>query len=69
VGTRVGLTLGGNRDRIAQRAFERYESRGREDGRDQEDWFEAEREFEQGPSGSSTAGGRGGERGGGGDAA
>jgi hypothetical protein len=34
----------GRRDRIAQRAYERYEARGREDGRDQEDWFEAERE-------------------------
>jgi hypothetical protein len=42
-------------DRIAQRAYERYEARGREDGRDQEDWFEAERELE-GVSSDSTAG-------------
>jgi hypothetical protein len=32
------------RDDIARRAYERYEARGREDGHDQEDWFEAERE-------------------------
>jgi hypothetical protein len=31
-------------DRIARRAYERYEARGREDGHDQDDWFEAERE-------------------------
>jgi hypothetical protein len=43
-------------DRIAQRAYERYEARGREDGYDQEDWFEAERELE-GVSPDSTAGG------------
>ena len=30
---------------IAQRAHERYERRGREHGRDQEDWLEAEREL------------------------
>jgi hypothetical protein len=41
-------------DRIAQRAYERYEARGREDGHDQEDWFEAEREL-QGVSPGSTA--------------
>ena len=29
---------------IARRAYERFEARGREHGRDQEDWFEAERE-------------------------
>ena len=43
-------------NRIAQRAYERYEARGREDGHDQEDWFEAERELE-GVSPDSTAGG------------
>ena len=32
-------------DRIAQRAYERYEARGRGDGHDLEDWFEAEREL------------------------
>jgi hypothetical protein len=40
-------------DRIAQRAYERYEARGREDGHDMDDWFEAEREL-QGVSPDST---------------
>jgi len=40
-------------DRIAQRAYERYEARGREDGHDMDDWFEAEREL-QGVSADST---------------
>ena len=31
-------------DRISRRAYQRYEERGREDGRDMEDWLEAERE-------------------------
>jgi hypothetical protein len=43
-------------DRVAQRAYERYEARGREDGHDVEDWFEAERELNQGVSSDSTAG-------------
>jgi hypothetical protein len=43
-------------DRIAQRAYERYEARGREDGHDMEDWFEAERELQQGVSPDSTTG-------------
>ena len=43
-------------DRVAQRAYERYEARGRENGRDQEDWLEAEREL-QGVSSNSTPGG------------
>lgn len=30
------------RDRIAHRAFEIYEQRGRQEGRDLEDWLEAE---------------------------
>lgn len=30
--------------RIAERAYERYLARGREDGHDLNDWFEAERE-------------------------
>ena len=34
-------------DRIAQRAYERFQMRGGEHGRDQEDWFEAERELKQ----------------------
>ena len=32
-------------DRIAQRAYERFERRGGAPGFDQEDWFEAEREL------------------------
>jgi hypothetical protein len=44
-----------NRERVAQRAYERWEARGREDGRDQEDWFEAEREIGHGSSGQGTA--------------
>jgi hypothetical protein len=32
-------------DRIAQRAYQRFQERGGEHGRDQEDWFEAEREL------------------------
>jgi hypothetical protein len=42
-------------DRIARRAYERYEARGREDGRDMEDWFEAERELRQSASSTDTA--------------
>jgi hypothetical protein len=34
-------------ERIARRAYERFISRGAEPGRDQEDWFEAEREERQ----------------------
>jgi hypothetical protein len=30
---------------VARRAYELFEARGSEDGRDQEDWFEAEREL------------------------
>ena len=33
-----------DRERIARRAYERFQERGGEHGRDQEDWFEAERE-------------------------
>jgi hypothetical protein len=33
-----------NHDDIERRAYELYESRGREDGRDLDDWLEAERE-------------------------
>lgn len=35
---------GGLEAKIAQRAYERYETRGREPGHDQDDWFQAERE-------------------------
>jgi hypothetical protein len=33
------------REQIAQRAYEIYENHGRQDGRDMEDWFAAEREL------------------------
>ena len=52
----MDLGTGPDPDRVAQRAYERYEARGREEGRDQEDWFEAERELRGGPSGSTTGG-------------
>jgi Protein of unknown function (DUF2934) len=45
-------------DRIAQRAYERYEARGREDGHDMEDWFEAEQELQQSVSSDTTTRGR-----------
>jgi outer membrane protein TolC len=32
-------------DRITRRAYEIYEARGREDGRDLDDWLQAEREL------------------------
>ena len=32
---------------IARRAYQRYQARGGEHGRDQEDWFEAEREMRE----------------------
>jgi hypothetical protein len=32
-------------DSVAQRAYQRYEERGREHGRDLDDWLEAEREL------------------------
>lgn len=41
-------------ERVAQRAYERYEARGREDGHDLADWYEAERELQQTPSGTTT---------------
>src|SRR5687768_15158905 len=34
-------------DDIARRAYQLYEERGREHGRDQEDWYQAERELRQ----------------------
>jgi len=34
-------------EQIRRRAYELYEQRGREDGRDQEDWFRAEEEIKQ----------------------
>jgi hypothetical protein len=42
-------TVGGGRqldsEQIARRAYERFEARGGEHGRDQEDWFSAEQEL------------------------
>jgi hypothetical protein len=32
-------------DQVARRAYERFEARGGEHGRDQEDWFDAEQEL------------------------
>jgi hypothetical protein len=52
----MDIRTGTDPDRIAQRAYERYAERGREDGRDQEDWFEAERELREGASGTATDG-------------
>ena len=34
-----------DQERVAQRAYELFQMRGGEPGRDQEDWFEAEREL------------------------
>jgi hypothetical protein len=50
----MDIQSGPDPDRIAQRAYERYTERGREEGRDQEDWFEAERELRERSSGSAT---------------
>ena len=36
-----------DREEIAHRAHERFQARGGEHGRDQEDWFEAEREIRE----------------------
>jgi Protein of unknown function (DUF2934) len=35
------------KDEVAQRAYELFVSRGRTDGRDVEDWLEAERQLKQ----------------------
>ena len=37
-------------ERIARRAYELYEARGREDGRDVDDWLAAEHELAHGSS-------------------
>ncbi|HKT81320.1 MAG TPA: DUF2934 domain-containing protein [Vicinamibacterales bacterium] len=39
-----------DRDRIAERAYERFEQRGFEHGHDLEDWLEAEREVREHPA-------------------
>ena len=41
----------GRFDLVARRAYERFQMRGSEHGRDQEDWFEAERELNSDKSG------------------
>ncbi len=46
----VGLTAGAPNDSaIARRAYELFEERGREPGRDQDDWLQAERELRERP--------------------
>lgn len=48
-------------ERIARRAYERYEARGGEHGKDQEDWFAAEEEVRESRvmgSGSRSGAGR-----------
>jgi len=37
-----------NYDQLARRAYQLFEERGREPGREWEDWFRAEREYEEG---------------------
>ena len=41
-------SLNQNHDEIARRAYQLFEERGREPGREWEDWFRAEREYEEG---------------------
>ena len=36
---------GAGEERVSQRAYERFQARGGDDGHDQEDWFEAERDL------------------------
>lgn len=42
-------------DVIAQRAYELFQERGREDGHDLDDWLRAERELQAQPASSATA--------------
>jgi hypothetical protein len=44
-GPRMGTSFAIDPDLVAQRAYARYQQRGGEHGRDQQDWFEAEREL------------------------
>jgi hypothetical protein len=39
-------------ERVAHRAYERFQLRGGEHGRDQDDWFEAERDLADRPGDS-----------------
>ena len=45
MGMYTGRRFSPTRDEIAQLAFSFYESRGRQDGHDVEDWLEAEKEL------------------------
>jgi len=45
MGTYTGGRLAPTHDEIAQLAFSLYESRGRQDGHDIEDWLRAEQEL------------------------
>ena len=45
--SQVGTITEPTPDDIARRAFELYERRGRTDGYDWEDWFQAERELKE----------------------
>ena len=42
------------RSRIAERAYELYVNRGREEGRDVDDWLEAERELTTSAAGTNS---------------
>ena len=41
-------TIGAGDDAVARRAYQRFEERGYEHGRDMDDWLEAERELRRG---------------------
>ena len=41
------------RDDVAQRAYDIYQSRGESDGRDLEDWYEAERQLSEAADGGA----------------
>jgi hypothetical protein len=45
MGTNTGRRLSATHDEIAELAFSLYESRGRQDGHDVEDWLRAEQEL------------------------
>ena len=44
-----------SQDRIRERAYELYESRGREPGQDEQDWFRAEQEILNGRGNPTTS--------------
>jgi hypothetical protein len=43
----AGISIEPTHEDVARRAYQLYEERGGRDGRDQEDWFQAERELRQ----------------------